>query len=149
MTPDRQPLTFEAVQEGMDIPHLAKRPTTLQLFRFSGVTWNSHRIHYDSGYAKQEGYPDVLVQAHLHGAFLIQMLMEWIGPQGRLIRFGWQNRAAAIPGDELTCSGKVTRKYVEGSRGLIECALEERNQRGEICAPGSALVALPFASKRG
>lgn len=145
--PDEKPLTFEAVEEGTEIPRLIKRPTTIQLFRFSGVTWNSHRVHYDSGYARQEAYPDVLVQAHLHGAFLIQMLMQWIGPRGRLLRFGWQNRAASVPGDELTCMGRVSRKYVEGGRGYVECTLEERNQRDEVCAPGSALMSLPFSSE--
>ncbi len=75
------------------------------------------------------------------------MVTHWIGPRGRLLRFGWQNRAAAVPGDELTCTGRVSRKYVEGGRGYVECSLEEKNQRGELCAPGSALVSLPFSSE--
>lgn len=35
------------------------------LFRFSAATWNSHRIHYDRGYAESEGYPGLLVQGPL------------------------------------------------------------------------------------
>ncbi|MBI4538631.1 MAG: acyl dehydratase [Gemmatimonadetes bacterium] len=133
------------MEEGMEIPPLTKRPTNLQLFRFSAVTWNAHRIHYDAAYAREEGYPDVLVQAHLHGAFLIQMLQSWIGPRGRLLRFGWQNRALAVPGDVLTCTGRVTKKYDQGQWGYLECVVQERNQRGELCAPGTALVALPLS----
>ncbi|KAJ2999841.1 hypothetical protein HDV02_001619 [Globomyces sp. JEL0801] len=30
-------------------------PTSISLFRFSSVTFNSHKIHYDQQYAKQEG----------------------------------------------------------------------------------------------
>lgn len=142
-------LTFDRIVEGAELPTLTRRPSHVQLFRYSAVTWNAHRIHYDVEYARREGYPDVLVQAHLHGAFLIEMLMAWMGPQGRLLRFGWQNRAAAVPGDELTCSGRVTRTYSDAERGYVECVLEERNQRGEVCAPGSALVSLPLKGAPG
>lgn len=42
------------------------QPDTPHLFRFSAVTFNSHRIHYDEPYTvKQEGYPGLLV----HGPF--------------------------------------------------------------------------------
>lgn len=42
------------------------RPNRVDLFRFSAVTFNSHRIHYDQPYATAvEGYPDLVV----HGPF--------------------------------------------------------------------------------
>jgi hydroxyacyl-ACP dehydratase HTD2-like protein with hotdog domain len=38
-------------------------PNEISLFRFSAVTFNSHRIHYDHPYATSvEGYPDLVVQ---------------------------------------------------------------------------------------
>jgi 3-methylfumaryl-CoA hydratase len=41
-------------------------PTTVDLFRFSAVTFNSHRIHYDQAYARDEElYPGLVV----HGPF--------------------------------------------------------------------------------
>lgn len=112
------------------------RPTTVQLFRFSAVTWNPHRIHYDRPYAESEGYSDVLVQGHLHGCFLVQTVLDWAGPGAQLLHFGWQNRRPAIPGDVLTCRGEVTA--IEGD--VVTCQLEEVNQRGEICAPATATV---------
>ena len=33
----------------------------LLLFRFSAITFNSHRIHYDAPYAAAEGYPGLVV----------------------------------------------------------------------------------------
>lgn len=42
------------------------RPSPVDLFRFSAVTFNSHRIHYDQAYVRgEEGYPDLVV----HGPF--------------------------------------------------------------------------------
>ena len=142
-TMTRSDLFFEDVQVGTQLPPLTKVPTTVQLFRYSAVTWNAHRIHYEKEYAIQEGHPDVLVQAHLHGAFLVQMISDWMGPHGRLVNFGWSNRGRAIPGDTLTCNGRVIATRREGGRNLVDLELVETNQRGETCAPGKATVALP------
>lgn len=139
----RSQLFFEDVAVGTELRPLAKVPTTVQLFRYSAVTWNAHRIYYEKEYAIQEGHPDVLVQAHLHGAFLAQMIGDWMGPRGRLVSFGWSNRGRAIPGDTLTCTGRVVGKRTEGSRHLVDLEVVETNQRGETCAPGKATVALP------
>lgn len=142
-TENARDLYFEDIDVGTELPPLVKVPTTVQLFRYSAVTWNAHRIHYEKEYAISEGHPDVLVQAHLHGAFLAQMITDWMGPRARLVGFGWSNRGRAIPGDTLTCTGRVTSKRSESDRRLIDLSLTETNQRGEICAPGNATVALP------
>ncbi len=49
-------------------------PGTVALFRFSAVTYNSHRIHYDLPYAQvQEGYPALVV----HGPFTAAKLLDF------------------------------------------------------------------------
>ena len=41
-------------------------PDPTLLFRYSALTYNAHRIHYDSAYARDtEGYPDLLVNGGL------------------------------------------------------------------------------------
>lgn len=135
---------FEEVKVDTRITPLVKRPTTVELFRFSAVTWNSHRIHYDKPYAQQaEGYPDVLVQSHMHGCFLLEAAMDWAGPKARLLGFSWQNRGIAVPGDVLTCSGKVVKVEPGENGGVVECELEERNQKNDLCAPGWARIEIP------
>jgi 3-methylfumaryl-CoA hydratase len=48
-------------------------PTAALLFRFSALTFNAHRIHYDRDYAMQvEGYPGLVV----HGPLLATLLMD-------------------------------------------------------------------------
>ena len=48
-------------------------PTAALLFRFSALTYNAHRIHYDRDYAmKAEGYPGLVV----HGPLLATLLMD-------------------------------------------------------------------------
>jgi hydroxyacyl-ACP dehydratase HTD2-like protein with hotdog domain len=114
-------------------------PTTIQLFRFSAVTWNSHRIHFDQAYARTEGYPDTLVQSQLHGCFLAHTVLQWGGPGATLLTFRWENRHVAVAGDVLTCAGEVTA--IEGR--VVTCELQETNQDGRVCAPAWATVQLP------
>jgi 3-methylfumaryl-CoA hydratase len=45
----------------------------LLLFRFSAVTFNGHRIHYDHGYAAEEGYPGPLVHGPLQAVLMLNL----------------------------------------------------------------------------
>jgi 3-methylfumaryl-CoA hydratase len=40
------------------------------LFRFSALTYNSHRIHYDRDYASSEGYPGLVVHGPLQALLM-------------------------------------------------------------------------------
>lgn len=50
------------------------------LFRFSAVTWNAHRIHYDRTYATEiEGYPGLVVHGPLLAILLARQAEEAVG----------------------------------------------------------------------
>lgn len=59
-------------------------PGPVDLFRFSAVTFNAHRIHYDAPYAaREEGYPGLVV----HGPFTAAKLFAFARARtGRPIR---------------------------------------------------------------
>lgn len=134
---------FQDVQVGMALPELVKMPTSSMLFRFSAVTWNAHRIHYDEAYAHHEGHDGILVQATMHGAFLLQMITRFAGPAGRVLEFSYSNRAKASPGDRLTLGGTVTA--LNDTDNAVDCDVWERNQDDAICVVGSARLWLPNA----
>ena len=55
-------------------------PTTTLLFRFSAVTFNGHRIHYDQDYAtRAEHYPDLVVHGPLTAMLLAQSASHHLG----------------------------------------------------------------------
>jgi 3-methylfumaryl-CoA hydratase len=75
------------------------------LFRYSALTYNSHRIHYDLTYTtKQEGYPTLLV----HGPLQANLMLE-------LVR---QNDARPIA--EFSC--RAQRPVFEGGPFSVEGA---------------------------
>jgi hydroxyacyl-ACP dehydratase HTD2-like protein with hotdog domain len=131
---------FEDVSTGDAIPVLMVTVDETQMFFFSAATYNGHRIHYDKEWARdREGYDNVLVQGPLQAALLSRALTDWIGGDGRLVSFSVQNRAIALPGQELAFGGVVTGKPDDGLVDLdIFC------KRGDdVLMPGTATVALP------
>lgn len=52
-------------------------PDTRLLFRFSALTFNAHRIHYDRDYANsEEGYPGLVVHGPLTAILLLRLVQE-------------------------------------------------------------------------
>ena len=52
--------------------------STLCLFKYSALTYNAHKIHYDLEHARDvEGYPDVVVHGPLLASFLVDAYQEW------------------------------------------------------------------------
>jgi 3-methylfumaryl-CoA hydratase len=52
-------------------------PDTALLFRYSALTFNAHRIHYDQVYARgEEGYADLVVHGPLTATLLQQFALE-------------------------------------------------------------------------
>jgi 3-methylfumaryl-CoA hydratase len=43
------------------------------LFRFSALTYNAHRIHYDREYARTEGYPGLVVHGPLQALLMAEL----------------------------------------------------------------------------
>ncbi|MDH5651335.1 MAG: MaoC/PaaZ C-terminal domain-containing protein [Gammaproteobacteria bacterium] len=131
---------WDSLHIGDAITPLVKRPTPVQLFMFSAVTWNRHQIHYNKDYANHDGLPDVAVHRALLGNFLAQMLTDWLGDAGRISKIEWSVRAGARPGDTLTCTGNITGKHEEDGKRYIEADMRIENQDGTLIAPGKATL---------
>jgi len=77
VTPPTGPAVVPAPPDGWRETVL---PTTALLFRFSAVTFNSHRIHYDRDYATGvEGYPGLVVHGPLTAMLLAASASRHLG----------------------------------------------------------------------
>jgi 3-methylfumaryl-CoA hydratase len=79
-------------------------PDEVMLFRYSALTFNSHRIHYDRPYASQvEGYPGLVV----HGPLIATLLAEFARHEYPLLtmrQFGFRALVPAFDGHPLEIS---------------------------------------------
>lgn len=81
--------------------HRNLTPDPRLLFRYSALTFNSHRIHYDAPYAEQaERYRGLVVHGPLTASLLLQLAARELG-ENRLRRFQFRGLSPAIAGEPL------------------------------------------------
>jgi 3-methylfumaryl-CoA hydratase len=102
--------------------------STTLLFRYSALTFNGHRIHYDQTYARDvEGYDGLVV----HGPLLAQMLIlkaeAELGPLGG---FSFRATAPLMHTEPATLCRKGRHLWVRGPDGR-QCMVAEAETRSE------------------
>ena len=106
------------------------RPDTILLFRYSALTFNGHRIHYDQAYARdEEGYPDLVVHGPLTATLLQQFALEQGG--GRpLARFEFRGVSPLFVSRPFSLEGR------EAEGGAL--SLWARGPDGELAMSATA-----------
>jgi 3-methylfumaryl-CoA hydratase len=100
------------------------------LFRYSALTYNGHRIHYDRPYAMaQEFYPALVV----HGPLLATLLLELAGaqlPRARLAAFRFRALRPTFDDAPFTLCGRrdgeLLSLWSQDSQGLLCMSAEAR-----------------------
>jgi 3-methylfumaryl-CoA hydratase len=82
------------------------RPTEAMLFRYSALTFNSHRIHYDLPYARdEEGYRGLVVHGPLTATLLLDLAQRELGANA-LTAFKMRAQAPAFVGEPVHLVGR-------------------------------------------
>lgn len=103
-TPSHQPLRIHA--------------TPVLLMRYSAVTFNGHRIHYDRDYARnEESYPGLVVHGPLQATYLLRLARQTLGVLPA--KFDFRGTAPLFDGDTFTVN---VRKDAAGCALWIEDA---------------------------
>lgn len=124
---------------GDEIPGRDHTPDITQSMLYNAALWNAHRIHFDYEYAiREEGYEGLVVPGPLMGDWLHQCILEWLGDSGRIQSMSYSNRLAAYVDETLTSGGVITA--FDDLANTAEIEVFVKNSKGEIVAPGSAVV---------
>jgi len=82
------------------------RPDTVLLFRYSALTMNGHRIHYDLPYARdEEAYPALVVHGPLQATLLIDLAA--CNMDGPISKFSFRGQQPAFTGAPLHVCGEA------------------------------------------
>ncbi|RKP36774.1 hypothetical protein BJ085DRAFT_14864 [Dimargaris cristalligena] len=114
-------------------------PTEIMLFRYSALTFNSHRIHYDQPYATQvEGHRNCLV----HGPLTCTLLLNLARAQFRTAmvprqfkKFTYRAVSSLFCGEPFTVKGKWTTPAADGT--ATACELWAENPNGGLAMSGT------------
>ena len=113
---------FEDVAVGFELT-LQKPPITrLQIAKFAGASGDFNPSHVDDDIARDiGGMGGVFAHGMIGMGFIGQMLTDWLWDRP-LRMFSTRALVVVRPGDSLTCTGKVVRKWVEDEDNLVELA---------------------------
>lgn len=106
-------------------------PDPVQLFRYSALTFNGYRIHYDRTYATEvEGYPGLIV----HGPLIANLLTDLISrelPDRTIAEFSFRAIAPLFDTEPFSVHGRLEP---EGHHVVLWAA----NGRGELAMQAEA-----------
>lgn len=96
------PFVRNTAEPGNDDPAtLTVIPDPVMLFRYSALTFNAHRIHYDRDYARQEeGYPDLVVQGPLIATLMLHHLLRDV--TSRVSAYSFRAASPSLCGEPIT-----------------------------------------------
>jgi 3-methylfumaryl-CoA hydratase len=108
-------------------------PDDVLLFRYSALTFNGHRIHYDRRYVTEvEGYPGLIVHGPLIATLLLDLLRRE-RPDATVARFDFKAVSPLFDLHPFAVCGRP-----DGERGF---ALWARNHEGGLAMQASAEIA--------
>jgi 3-methylfumaryl-CoA hydratase len=109
-------------------------PDPVLLFRYSALTFNGHRIHYDRSYVTEvEGYPGLIVHGPLIATLLADLVQRNL-PQARMTSFSFRAVGPLFDIEPFTVCGSPD---ADGRT----VRLWAKNMRGELAMQAEALLA--------
>jgi 3-methylfumaryl-CoA hydratase len=120
--PAPPPLGDGRFDPGQWAAHRMLVPSEALLFRYSALTFNSHRIHYDAPYAMgEENYRGLVVHGPLTATLLLDLAQRELGDNA-LGSFAFRGLSPAICGEEL----HLVMRPAEGGHELGAFAADGR-----------------------
>jgi acyl dehydratase len=140
-------LYFEAVKVGDELPPLVKPPVDRsQVARFAGATGDFGPLHVDEPFARNAGFPSVLVHGMLPMGFLAELATDWLRG-ARIRRFSSRFVKIVWPGDVVTVRGRVAdRRFEPAGKYAVDIEVWGENQRGELVVRGAVTAQLFYSA---
>ena len=111
-------------------------PDPVLLFRYSALTFNGHRIHYDRPYATGvEGYPGLIVHGPLIATLLIDLVRREL-PAARIRAFEFKAASPLFDTHPFNVCGRLETHEAGGGVALWAC-----NHEGALAMQARAELA--------
>jgi 3-methylfumaryl-CoA hydratase len=105
---------------------------SVALFRYSALTLNSHRIHYDRDFAQAvEGYPGLVVHGPLAATVLLDHYCQ-LHPDRPVAHFSFRARAPLFDGEPMTLCAAKGDLWINDIRGTIAVMAAARSSHARV-----------------
>jgi acyl dehydratase len=135
-------LCWEDVEEGQELPTVTKDITCTTVIAGAIASRDFTPVHHDRDFAQKAGLKDFFLNNATICGFSGKYLTDWTGPEGELREMSFRIGTPCFPGDTMTMTGKVVKKYTEGDQHLVDVEYEFAVPQGRNCG-GTGTIALP------
>ena len=126
----------------VDFDYRQRHPRAYSKNRY-GIPDIPERVHWESEFAREVGVPGLYDYGPQRIAWASTLVTNWMGDSAFLKRLWVQVRRFNIEADVQWYRGEVIAKQIEDGESQVICDIWAENQRGEVTAPGQAIVLLP------
>lgn len=135
--------TWDDVQVGYELP-VHEREITAALIAGGAIsaTHDYATVHHDYHAARKAGADDIFMNILTTNGLIGKYLTDWSGPTGEIKKITLKLAVPNYPGDRMTISAHVTKKYMAEGQHLVEIEFVGKNRLGNH-AKGNAVVSLP------
>jgi acyl dehydratase len=124
------------VAVGDELPPASRETGFANWNRYAAVNDEFVPIHMDDEAGRAAGYQTAFGMGNLQWSYLHNLVRDWLGTEGAILKLGCQFRGANTKGQVVTARGVVTE--VTGNQAVLQIWTED--QDGRKLAPGTATV---------
>lgn len=126
-------LASEDIDEGQQIPPVEREIDALLVVGGAIASRDFYPVHHDKSFAEQAGAPDVFLNILTTNGLMSSYVTNWCGPDWDLVSISLRLKIPAFPGQTLTTTGSVTRKYVEDGHNMVDVEFSAAVEYGPHC----------------
>ncbi|MFC1983255.1 MaoC family dehydratase N-terminal domain-containing protein [Chloroflexota bacterium] len=130
---------FEDVNIGDRLPSISLELTVTRMVMLACAVRDLMPQHHDGDYARAHNARDMFVNTFSYAGFFNRLIADWAGAGARLKKLGFRMSDVNCPGDIMTASGSVTKKYVIDKDKCVDLEVSISNQHG-LTTTGSGCV---------
>ena len=135
-------ISWNEVEVGYELP-VEQRDITAALVVAGAIsaTHDYTDVHHDYHAARKAGADDVFMNILTTNGLIGKYLTDWCGPTGELKKITVRLAVPNYPGDVMSISGRIIKKYESKDQKLVEVEFVGKNKLGNH-AMGTAVLAL-------
>ena len=128
------------VAVGDEIPEFTRTTGFANWNRYAAVNDEFVPIHMDDEAGRAAGMDGAFGMGNLQWAYLHNVVRDWLGDRGRIVRMDCQFRAVNTKGQTVTAHGRVESVHERANDLLVELRVWTADQDGNPLAPGTCTV---------
>jgi acyl dehydratase len=135
----------DTVTVGTELPGLIRTTGFHNWNRYAAVNDEFVPIHMDDDAGRAQGFPGAFGMGNLMWSYLHNLVRDWMGDDGRIVRMGCSFRSPNLRGMTVEARGTVTAVRDEGGELLVDLDLlvVDHDAPDTVLVPATATVSLP------